>query len=182
MEVAIGGAVEPEEQVIDFGAVPVLGTAPIPEDMIIGGEPVPSRRINPSPGGNQKALIFVGGAIGLLVFVILLAFLISNVGGGGGEDDAAPTNSATTSGTRTLGAATGAATASGTVARQGVVPNLKGLTEEKATEAIKGAGLAVRVRQEKNAAARGIVIEQAPGAGQALPAGSEVIIVVSDGP
>jgi beta-lactam-binding protein with PASTA domain len=64
-----------------------------------------------------------------------------------------------------------------------VVPDLLGVLEATAAEALRDAGLEVGVVTRRTAPSpAGLVLEQLPLAGETLPAGSPVDLVVSDGP
>jgi serine/threonine-protein kinase len=72
-----------------------------------------------------------------------------------------------------LGAGTGSAK----------VPSVTGKKESGASDAIEKAGLEVRVLRDYDpAVAKGVVIKQFPDGGSTAASGSEVIIVVSQGP
>jgi serine/threonine-protein kinase len=63
------------------------------------------------------------------------------------------------------------------------VPNVVGLTEDEAVAAIESAGLVVGERTtQPSEEPEGTVISQDPAAGEQVPGGSEVNLVVSSGP
>ncbi|QWT17782.1 Stk1 family PASTA domain-containing Ser/Thr kinase [Collinsella sp. zg1085] len=62
------------------------------------------------------------------------------------------------------------------------IPNVMGMTEEKATEALEGVGLVASVEQQYSSEEdKGTVIEQTPKGGATANKGSKVTIVVSQG-
>lgn len=168
----------------------------LPLEPMIGvdiGVPAPSRRIKTDPAAQTRSMVIAVVAIGAVVAVILLAFLISNLGGG---DSSTPPGSSSTStsgstklapsGAESNDAGSGAAVTSGTAAasgQPGVMPPVVGMTQTAAQEAIAAAGLKVEVKTQKPSnQAKGTVIDQSPASGTAVDAGFTVKIVVSDGP
>lgn len=166
-----------------IGGGPSVPIAP-PEEPMIGidlGVGTPARRINPDPASNSRALLLLGLAGGAIIAILLVAWLISRAG-----DDNAPG----TGGSPTAGAGTANApaqptptptTATGPQARR-TVPDLQGLTSERARELAESAGYVVVVKEDTSVTPRGQVITQSPAPGIELAAGGQVTIVVSTGP
>lgn len=149
------------------------------------GVPAPARRLERDPGAQARTLMIAVVAIGAVVGVLLLAFLISNLGGGGSTPGTAVKDSTTTSGAAgaaTSGAPTSALPTSDIPTTPGVVPALIGLKVEKARAAIAAAGLKVNETTQKSTEPKGNVINQAPAADSQVGTLFTVQIVVSDGP
>ncbi|MEO6397640.1 MAG: PASTA domain-containing protein [Tepidiformaceae bacterium] len=142
----------------------------------------PDTRIKTDPAAQTRSAVIGIVAIGAIFAVVLLAFLISNLGGG----DAPPGSATSTPGARTVtsGAPTtsGQLPPSGLAITPGIVPNLIGQSAAVAKSAVQEAGYITKERTQKSSEAKGKVIDQSPGAETAWPAGSEVIIVTSEGP
>ena len=63
------------------------------------------------------------------------------------------------------------------------VPDVTGLGQDQAQETLRQNGLAVRTQpRESTFAEQGLVLEQSPGAGEQAEEGSEITLVVGDGP
>jgi cytoskeleton protein RodZ len=156
----------------------------LPMEPVIGvdiGVPAPARRIKADPAAQTRSVMIAVVAIGAVLAVVLLAFLISNLGGG--PSTPGPGASATGAATGSAGPTTGPTLApSGIQTTPGVVPSLTGLTAEKARAAISEAGFKSNETHAKNAATKGTVFDQSPAAGGSLPVGKTVTIVISDGP
>ncbi len=150
------------------------------------GQPVAgaARRLTPGGSGNNRAMVVIGIAVAAIAFVVLVAFLVASLGGDSGGTGATrtATPAAGSSGAASGSATTAAAGATSSAPRQGVVPPVIDLTEERARSAIKDAGFQVEVIKEKSARTKGTVTSQAPDKGTALAPGSTVTISVSDGP
>jgi hypothetical protein len=138
-----------------------------------------------APGEGQRNLIVVVAGVGIALVVVIAAVLIATLGGDG---DPGPGGETTTSGAGT-GEASSDATetaAAGTTtpgaAQPGLVPNVVGETEGDAVRLIQQAGLEPRVLTQASSEPEGTVINQSPASGVQRPAGSEVRIVVSEGP
>ena len=143
----------------------------------------PDTRIKTDPAAQTRSAVIGIVAVGAIIAVVLIAFLISNLGGG----DAAPGAATTTPASKTT--TTGLPTAAGKLPPSGlegitpgIVPNLIGRSSIVARSAIQEAGYVTKERTQKSSEAKGRVIDQAPGAETAWAAGSEVIIVTSEGP
>lgn len=168
----------------------------LPLEPMIGvdiGVPAPNRRIKTDPAAQTRSMVIAVVAIGAVVAVILLAFLISNLGGGDSTTPPGAGSTVTTSGSTKLApagagsdqAGSGAAVTSATAAassQPGVMPAVVGMTQAAAQEAIAAAGLKLDVGTQKSNQAKGTVIDQSPASGTAVDAGFTVKIVVSDGP
>ena len=152
------------------------------------GVPTPARRINTDPAAQARSLTIAVVAIGAVIAVVLLALLISNLGEGGtAPGGAVPTTPRlSTSGQQTQAAAVptsaGALLPSGVQTTPGVVPNVIGLTVEKARAAISEAGLKVEEKSVKSNEAKGKVVDQSPAVDSQVGAGFVVRIIVSEGP
>jgi hypothetical protein len=158
------------------------------EEPMIGvdiGVPAPARRLERDPAAQTRSLVIAVVAVAAVVGVLLLAFLISNLGGGS-EAPGASANSTTTAGagatTQAGGSPTSALPTSDIPTTPGVVPGLIGLNVEKARAAIAAAGLKVNETTQKSTEPKGNVINQAPAADSQVGALFTVQIVVSDGP
>lgn len=67
--------------------------------------------------------------------------------------------------------------------QRSLIPSLAGLTQGDAERAIRGAGLQPGdVSEQRSDSARGLVLDSRPAAGQGVPAGTRVDLVVSSGP
>lgn len=67
--------------------------------------------------------------------------------------------------------------------QRSVIPPLAGLTQGDAGQAIKSAGLVVgSISEERSDSTRGLVLDSRPPAGQGVPAGTRVDLIVSAGP
>lgn len=62
------------------------------------------------------------------------------------------------------------------------VPDLEGMTQEEAQDALEEAGLSYDIRYRPSAQDEGTVIETRPGAGEQVPPGTEILLVISSGP
>ncbi len=162
-----------------------------PSEPVIGidiGVPSPAHRIQADPGAQARALTVLVVAVAGILAVVLLALLISKLGGGGSP----ASDSGSLAGSATQTAATAAA-AAGSQATQpaggdlpdvpkGIVPNVTGQQVATARLALQAAGYTVRESTQKDSAAKGLILQQAPAPGITLAEGSEVFIVVSGGP
>lgn len=163
----------------------------LPLEPMIGvniGVPTPARRINTDPAAQARSMTIAVVAIGAVIAVVLLALLISNLGGSSTAPGGAPANTTrlSTSGLQTQAAAAptpaGALLPSGVPTTPGVVPNVIGLTAEKARAAISEAGLKFEEKTAKSTEAKGKVVDQSPAADSQVGAGFLVRIIVSEGP
>ncbi|MGE5597113.1 MAG: helix-turn-helix domain-containing protein [Hyphomicrobiales bacterium] len=150
------------------------------------GVPAPARRIRTDPAAQTRTAVVAIVAIGAILAVLLLAFMISNAGGDSNTDGfganggATGTESATGTASGTT-EATSTATAPAGVSR-GIVPDVTGLDIEAARQMIVAAGYKVNEAHDPNPAPAGQVTGQFPLGGDALPEGQEVLLTVSDGP
>ncbi|MBI5947677.1 MAG: helix-turn-helix domain-containing protein [Chloroflexi bacterium] len=161
-----------------------------PSEPVIGidiGVPSPARRIQTDPAAQTRALTVLVIAVAGVLGVILLAMLISKLGGG--SSPASESGSLAGSATQTAAAATAAAVSQPTQAAadlpdvpKGVVPNVTGQQVAAARLTLQAAGYRVKELTQKDSAAKGLILQQAPAAGITLAEGSEVTIVVSGGP
>lgn len=139
------------------------------------GVSAPNRRINTDPAAQTRSAVIAIVAIAAIVAVVLLAILISNLGGNSQGNSPVP------QGTSSPAATTPEPTVA-TDAAPGVVPALVGTQAGAARSAITAAGFKVKETHEKSNQPKDTVTNQAPAADTSLPAGSTVIIVISDGP
>lgn len=144
------------------------------------GVPVPSRRIRTDPAAQTRTAAVAIVAVGAILAVIVLAFVISKMGGGDGNgglgDDGTGTEPTATTGT------TPEATQDTGTTTLGTVPSVVGMTQEEAETVIEESGFTTTVIREPNIAPEGQVVDQGPVAGSALSPGGTVIITVSEGP
>ena len=130
-------------------------------------------RGGPLPGARAVTVALV--AVFVTAIVILLAFVVANLGGG--ESAPAPATPPAATPAPAPGAATGVET------EIGIVPDVIGQTEAVARQAVREAGFEVNVVTERNEQyPRGTVFEQAPAAGVRREPGRSVFVVVSAGP
>lgn len=131
-------------------------------------------RGGPIPGARAVTVALV--AVFVTAVVILLAFVVANLGGGESAP-APPTPAAATPAPAATPAAGGVDT------EIGIVPDVIGQTEAVARQAVREAGFEVNVVTERNEQyPRGTVFEQAPAPGVRREPGRGVFIVVSAGP
>jgi transcriptional regulator with XRE-family HTH domain len=140
------------------------------------GVPAPNRRINTDPAAQTRSAVIAIVAVGAIVAVVLLAILISNLGGNSQGNSPVPQETTSPAGVPTTAATVAADTA------PGVVPSLVGMQAAAARTAITAAGFKVKETREKSNQPKDTITNQAPAADTQLPAGSTVIIVISDGP
>ena len=167
------------------------GPLPAAREPMIGvdiGVPVPARKLNADPAAQSRNLAVLGVAAGVIILAVIVALVISKAGGGSGTPGAAPTSVSTIGvGTSrgdqpTAVAGTPATSTSGVSTAPGTVPRVEGLTVEKARLAIAEAGFKVReVAVAGCTGPKGQVTQQAPGPGEKLDAGLQVIISVCSG-
>lgn len=156
-----------------------------PLEPVIGvdiGVARPNTRIKTDPAAQTRSAVIAIVAVGAIVAVVLLAFIISNLGGG----TTAPGSATATPGAKTATAGSPAPSGqlppSGLKVTPGIVPNLIGQSSAIARSAIQEAGYVTVEKTQKSSEAKGKVIDQSPGADAAWPAGSPVTIVTSEGP
>lgn len=161
----------------------------LPLEPMIGvdiGVAAQNRRINTDPAAQTRSLTILVVAIGAIAAVLLLAYLLSSLGGDAKPpaDAAASDNTTTAQRSQQAGgpASTKTLPPSGLETTHGVVPSLIGQPVEKAEAAIAEAGYKSTRKSQPNAAAKGTVIDQAPGAGVEWSVDDPVMILVSDGP
>ena len=125
------------------------------------------------------AIVAIAGIVG----IVLLAFVISNLGGdstnpgGSGDDDGTTTTTSTTTRPATSAARTGTATTA-----PGTMPDVVGQQISDAKKALETAGYKVNQIDDPSTAAKGTVIETLPVAGGALTAGQTITVGASKGP
>ena len=146
----------------------------------------PNTRIKTDPAAQARSAVIGIVAVAAVIAVVLLAFLISNLGGGSGAPGTSTSTPSAKSTTRPsttgLPTAAGGLPPSGLIVTPGIVPSLIGQSSTVAKSAIQEAGYVAVEKSQKSSEAKGKVIDQSPGAEAAWPAGSAVIIVISDGP
>lgn len=151
------------------------------------GVPAPARRIKTDPAAQTRSAVVGIVAIGAVVAVILISFLISNLGGGssaapiGGNKQNGTDATTTASQQANLPPADETTPKSGLDVTPGVVPSLIGVNADRAKLAIAEAGYEVSEKMQKDKDPKGTVIDQSPAGGVQFPAGSTVNIVTSDG-
>jgi transcriptional regulator with XRE-family HTH domain len=159
------------EEQRDPGWEPVIGV-----DI---GVPNPARKLKTDPAAQTRSAVVAIVAVGVILGTVLLALLISNLGGGGNTPPGTDVDNTGATGTATTAASSAP---SGVQVTPGQVPTLVGLPEATAKQAIAEAGYKVsEVRAKAAGFDKGIVADQSPAAGSALPAGGTVNIVISEG-
>ncbi len=115
-------------------------------------------------------VIAIGGIITLIVVIILVALLVSKSLGGCGSDEGE--NPTTNNENPSLSD------------KETIVPNVVGLTEKEAEDALndKSLGFKVSERVNDNTVPKGKVISQSKDAGDIVDKNSKVEVVISDGP
>lgn len=161
-----------------FGREPA-GTAREPVIGVDIGVPrsAPRRRVGAEGTEPARTALVAAVAVGITLFVLAIAFLISRLGDGG-----APLTAATpTVGPEESLAESPTPAASGLDVTPGVVPDVIGQPVEVARAAIAEAGFVVSERTEPSDAPPGTVIDQGPAPGVVAEPGDTVFIVVSEG-
>lgn len=153
------------------------------------GVATPARRINPDPASQARTVTVVLVAIGAILGVALVAFLISRLGG---DDGGTGASTASATGTATRGpvgqrtqapAATATPSAAGGAAVEpGKVPDVRGLAESQAKAAVEQAGFVVKELRNRHAEPKNTVYDQAPAPGIEWPKGATVTLTISEGP
>ncbi|HEY5476967.1 MAG TPA: helix-turn-helix domain-containing protein [Tepidiformaceae bacterium] len=162
-----------QKEVLEFPAEPTIGV-----DI---GVASPANRIKADPAAQARALTVAGAALGAVILVVLVAFLISRLGGGSAST---PKVGASTSSQFTPVASVSSPVPSGTSGlptTRGTVPDVKGQTADTARKAIAEAGYTANEMHKTSPTAKNTVIDQAPAPGIQQDGGT-VIIVISDGP
>ena len=159
-----------------------------PREPTIGidiGVPAPARRIKTDPAAQTRTMAVVAVAIGAILAVIIVAFLLSRAGGSSAGVDTTPTTQATVAALGPSGGAGGPAlsTATTTIAAgtNVSVPDVTNLQQASAEQLIRNAGLVPDVTTKGATQPKGTVIDQAPAPNGAAVAGNTVHIVVSAG-
>lgn len=156
-----------------------------PREPTIGidiGVPAPARRIKTDPAAQTRTMAVVAVAIGAILAVIIVAFLLSRAGGSSAGVDTTPTTQATVAAAAQPGGS-GSPAASTTVApgTNVTVPDVTNLQQATAEQLIRNAGLVPNVTTQGATQPKGTVIDQAPAPNGAAVAGNTVHIVVSAG-
>ena len=146
------------------------------------GVPKPSNRIKTDPAAQTRSAVIAIVAIGAIVAVVLMAFLISNLGGDSTPPGATSADSATVKNPTPLPTQAGQLPPSGLQTTKGIVPAVEGKTAAVAKAAIQEAGYVVVEKSQKSHEPKGTVITQSPAADVPWAAGMAVTIVVSEGP
>lgn len=153
-----------------------------PYEPMIGvdiGVPAPARRIKRDPAAQTRTLAVVGVAIGAIIVVILIAFLLSRAGGSAATlSPTATTSAAAANAAAITPLATRSAVASGSQVK---VPDVLNLQQNTAQSAIQQAGLKAQVTTQSATQPSGTVINQAPSGDSPAVAGDTVYLVVSSG-
>lgn len=150
------------------------------------GVPAPTRRIKTDPAAQTRTLVVVGVAIGAVIVVILVAFVLSRAGGSSAGVATTPTADASTQATGAGGTAAAAANAASptTTIAAGTsvsVPDVTNLQQAAAEQLIRDAGLVPDVTTQTATQPKGTVLDQAPAANSPALAGNAVHLVVSAG-
>ena len=162
------------------------------------GVPAPARRIKTDPAAQQRSLLIGAVAVAVVLVVIVFAYLLSSLGGnsnapgsatvGAGGNPAAPGTTSINgvgspaAGSTAVGAAGTAATGTVAPGAAAAVPNVIGMTSDKAKSAITAAGFKVNELPASNSAAKGLVFSQSPAPAAQYSTGLTVNIAVSTGP
>ena len=157
----------------------------MPLEPMIGidiGVPRPNNRINADPAAQTRSLVIAIVAVGAIVAVVLMAFLISNLGSGDTPPPSTGGSSSSRGNPTALPTQQGQLPPSGLTTTKGFVPAVEGRTAVVARAAIQEAGYVTVEKSQKANEPKGTVITQSPAADIAWPAGGNVTIVVSEGP
>lgn len=153
----------------------------LPAEPMIGvdiGVPKPSNRIKTDPAAQTRSAVIAIVAVGAIIAVVLMAFLISNLGG----DSPPPGATTGDSGAVRNPTQAGQLPPSGIQTTKGIVPAVEGKTAAVAKAAIQEAGYVAVEKSQKSTEPKGMVITQSPAADIPWAAGLQVTIVVSEGP
>ena len=170
------------------------GQAPLPSpdyEPVIGvdiGVPTPANRIKTDPAAQTRSLVVAIVAIGAILTVVVLAYLLSNLGGDetppGSQSPDATATTGTGDGTTPADSGDGETPAGGTSGLDvtpGIVPDVTFQTEEVARLALAEAGYVVTEQRVAHSEPAGTVFDQSPAPDIELPVGSTVAIVISEG-
>ncbi|MCA9845367.1 MAG: helix-turn-helix domain-containing protein [Dehalococcoidia bacterium] len=154
------------------------------------GVPVPTRRLDRDPAAPARTAVVVLVAVAAIVMVVLLALFLSRAGGGDSDGGIIPNSSnvegagadGDASGDGASGATDEAPTSTISAAVAGIVPEVRGLTQDTAIAEIRAAGFLPNVQTRPSNEDEGIVFDQSPAPNTEGPGGSEVTILVSEGP
>ncbi|MCK9517618.1 MAG: PASTA domain-containing protein, partial [Dehalococcoidia bacterium] len=147
------------------------------------GVPAPARRIRTDPAAQTRSAVVAIVAIGAILGVIFLAFLISNLGDDDPVDPGIGGDDTSTGGEGTVPAATTnepTSTAEGGIPR-GIVPDVVGLDIAVARAQVEAAGYVVNEVPGPSAAPEGEVFGQVPVGNTHHPEGDTVTLAVSEG-
>jgi hypothetical protein len=147
------------------------------------GVPVPTRRLDRDPAAPTRTAAVVVVALAAILFVVLLAFLVSRLGGdGNGGGINVPQDSTNIAAGADDDDAAEPTPTTGTSAQPGIVPSVEGLTQEQAIAEVLAAGFAPTVRERPDSTTAGTVVTQSPAGGLEAEPGSSVTLIVSSGP
>jgi transcriptional regulator with XRE-family HTH domain len=159
------------------------------EEPMIGvdiGVPAPSRRIRTDPAAQTRTAVVAIVAIGAILGVILLAFVISNLGSDSSESPSGDANGDETAtgadGTTTTATAAGTTPAGESGVPRGIVPDVVGLDIAVARAQVEAAGYVVNEARGPSPAPVDEVIGQVPVGDTQYEEGQTVTLAVSDGP
>jgi len=156
-----------------------------PREPTIGidiGVPAPARRIKTDPAAQTRTMAVVAVAIGAILAVIIVAFLLSRAGGSAAGVDTTPTTQATIEAAGGSGGIGSTATATTIAPGTNVtVPDVTNLQQAAAEQLIRNAGLVPDVTTQGATQPKGTVIDQAPAPDGSAVAGNTVHLVVSAG-
>ncbi len=184
-------ATRPRQRQVRPAAPPARSRQPEPQrdftprEPTIGidiGIPAPARRIKTDPAAQTRTMAVVAVAIGAILAVIIVAFLLSRAGGSAAGVDTTPTTQATVEAAASAGNA-GSAGAATTIApgTNVTVPDVTNLQQAAAEQLIRNAGLVPDVTTQGATQPKGTVIDQAPAPDSSAVAGNTVHLVVSAG-
>lgn len=152
------------------------------------GVPVPTRHLERDPAAQTRTLAVVAVAIAAIVLVVLLAFMVSRAGGGDESGGIIPGGDSTLEGA-TDGETDGESDADDTRdagvpsnTQPGIIPSVEGLTQDAAIAEIRAAGFEPNIRTAPSNEPALTVTDQSPGPGEERPVGTQMTIIVSEGP
>lgn len=171
---------------------PVIGRGPAVQRQAFGGPgsgyepvigvdigvPAPARRINPDPAAQTRSAFIAIVAIGAILGVVFVAYLLASLAGG---NDATPPGSLGGTPVPTEAGGSTPTGSSGLPVTPGVVPDVRGVQEATAVLAVREAGYEPLVQRVKSNQPAGTVIDQSPAPDVEMAPGSRVQIVVSEG-
>lgn len=153
-----------------------------PPDAAVRG-PAPTELVPPPEDGGRWWMPIVVGIVGLLLLAALITGIWLIYNANKVEPNPTPTPSPTLAPTSAPATSAAPATTSApppTTAPAGVrVPQLVGLTDQEAREALDGLGLSYRLVYRPAEGAPNTVIETDPAEGEVVPSGTEITLVIA---